>query len=222
MDASGSWMKTPVSSELITSQAFSAARAAGKLQPQLPKSSGKPYPVAPDCWRPLLACGTGVPPGQNWAERHSAMPPGRPAEFVLREGLEIESQGFAGSVEKCGSGLQLTSWNAVSKHMRGDKPNPLSKMVWPSGGRKAQKMVGGLLSGWQHPRITRVFVELVPELFLMQAILLETEKPGLLRAVTDEWLKGLESAPRPHTASGGQLTVSRWLRCSRQCFDRCV
>ena len=86
--------------------------------------------------------------------------------------------------------------------MRGDKPNPpLEDGVAHLEAERRKKWWedcyrGGNIRG-DH---SRVFVELVPELFLMQAILLETEKPGLLRAVTDEWLKGLESAPgRPST-----------------------
>lgn len=43
---------------------------------------------------------------------------------------------------------------------------------------------------------SQTFVELAPELFLMQTILLEKEKPGLLRLATETWLQqnGLPSA----------------------------
>jgi len=36
---------------------------------------------------------------------------------------------------------------------------------------------------------SQAFVEMAPELFLMQTILLEKEKPGLLRSATETWLR---------------------------------
>ncbi len=201
MDTDGSWLVDPPSAQSwITSQAFSAAHAAGKPLPQLPKArEGKPYPVAP--W---IAGALYWLADQEYLQAETglsvtpAMPPGRPAEFVLRKGAGDRVARFCKHVLRdCGSGIALTSWQAVSKHMRGDKPNPpLEDGVAHLNPAKRKKWWedcyrGGNIRG-DH---SRVFVELVPELFLMQAILLETEKPGLLRAATDKWLKSLEAVP---------------------------
>lgn len=195
MATDGSWAEDcPPAQSWITSQAFGAARAAKKPVPHLPKSkTGKPKPVAP--WiagaiywiadQEYLQAITGL-------SVTPALPPGRPAEFVLKKGAGDGVASWLRHILKgCqNSGLKLQGWEAVSKHMRGDKPNPPlesgADQLEPAKRKKWWEDCyrGGNILG-DH---SRVFVELVPELFLMQTILLETERPGLLRAATDEWL----------------------------------
>eukprot|EP01046_Picozoa_sp_COSAG06_P024430 COSAG06_NODE_1991_length_7895_cov_3.685736_7_plen_327_part_00 len=183
--------------------------------PQLPKSArGKPKPAAP--WiagiiywianQPRLQALTGlsVTPAAD----------GRPAEFVRRPLASGQSDRDAGQaivglirevLRACGSGLKLQGWNAVAKQLRGDTPNPAlapgETQIEPQQRKKWWENCyrGGNVWG-DH---SQTFVELAPELFLMQTIMFEKEKPGLLRLATETWLQQFMEAGQALSASPG-------------------
>lgn len=212
MDADGNWVdELPPVQSWITAQAFAAAQAAGRPVPQLPKSAtGKPKPAAP--WIAGIIYWIADQPGLQGITGLSVTPAanGRPAEFV-RLPLQEKEEVIAGLIREvlkaCGSGLKLAGWGAVSKQMRGDAANPA---VAPGNELEPRQRKKWWINAYKGGNVrgdhSQAFVELAPELFLMQTVLLEKEKPGLLRSATERWLQenhGLATAPAVVGSSDG-------------------